>query len=242
LKPKIRLEEIKEFKIESKVFDRRTLLTMLKLMDKGIIKSIESTVKEGKESLILSAKNKENNWLAIKVYKTLHCDFKSRWGLLTLDPRFKGLKKERRSVVNNWCKREFKNLKIAFANNVTCPKPIAFKENVLIMSFIGENGEPAPRLIDIEIENMQDVYSFIVDGMKKLAKAGLIHSDLSAYNILIHDVPYFIDFSQAVMKDHPLAKEFLDRDVKNINSYFKKAGVKTQENLFDELIKIMELR
>jgi RIO kinase 1 len=161
---------------------------------------------------------------------------------LTLDPRFKGLKKERRSVVNNWCKREFKNLKIAFANNVTCPKPIAFKENVLIMSFIGENGEPAPRLIDIEIENMQDVYSFIVDGMKKLAKAGLIHSDLSAYNILIHDVPYFIDFSQAVMKDHPLAKEFLDRDVKNINSYFKKAGVKTQENLFDELIKIMELR
>jgi RIO kinase 1 len=211
-------------------------------MDKGIIKSIESTVKEGKESLILSAKNKENNWLAIKVYKTLHCDFKSRWGLLTLDPRFKGLKKERRSVVNNWCKREFKNLKIAFANNVTCPKPIAFKENVLIMSFIGENGEPAPRLIDIEIENMQDVYSFIVDGMKKLAKAGLIHSDLSAYNILIHDVPYFIDFSQAVMKDHPLAKEFLDRDVKNINSYFKKAGVKTQENLFDELIKIMELR
>jgi RIO kinase 1 len=242
LKPKIRLEEIKEFKIESKVFDERTLLTILKFMDKGIIKSVESTIKEGKESLILSAKDKKDNWLALKVYRTLHCDFKNMWNSLVIDPRFKGLKKERRTIVYNWCKREFRNLKTAFANNVSCPKPIAFKENVLVMSFIGENGEPAPRLIDIKVENMQDVYDFVVDEMKKLAKAGLVHSDLSAYNILIFDKPYFIDLSQAVVKEHPLAKEFLNRDVKNINSYFKKLGVKIQEELFNELIKIMELK
>lgn len=242
MKPKIRLEEIKELKIESKVFDERTLLTIFKLMGKGIIKSVESTVKEGKESLILSAKDKNNNWLALKVYRTLHCDFKNMWNSLAIDPRFKGLKKERRTIVYNWCKREFRNLKTAFANNVVCPKPIAFKENVLVMSFIGENGEPAPRLIDVKIENIQDVYDFVIDEMKKLTKASLVHSDLSAYNILIFDRPYFIDLSQAVIKEHPLVKEFLNRDVKNINSYFKKLGVKTQEDLFNELTKIMELK
>jgi len=246
LKPKVRLEDIKEFKIERKIFDERTLLAIYKLLNKGIIKSVESVVKEGKESVVLSAKDKNDNWLALKVYRTEYCDFKSMWKYLAGDPRFFNVKKSRRAVVLNWCRREFKNLTIAYEAGVSCPKPIAFNENILVIEFIGEDGDLAPRLIDVKLENKdaQGVYEFILNEMEKIARAGLVHSDLSAYNILIWNKPYIIDFSQAVPLKHQLASEFLMRDIKNINLYFKRLDVKmrNEEELFKKLSVIAGLK
>lgn len=246
LKSKIRLEDIKEFKIERKVFDERTLLAIFKLLNKGVIKSVESFAMEGKESAVLSAKDKNDNWIALKVYRTEYCDFKSMWKYLVGDPRFFNVKKSRRAIVLNWCKREFKNLTIAYGAGVSCPKPIAFSENVLVIEFIGENGELAPRLIDVKLENKdtQEIYKFILNEMEKILRAGLVHSDLSAYNILIWSKPYIIDFSQAVPLKHQLAPEFLRRDIKNVNSYFKRsnAKIRNEEELFKELSSIAGLK
>jgi RIO kinase 1 len=241
---KIKIEDIKEFKIERKIFDQRTLMAIYKLLNKGIIKTIESVAKEGKESVVLSAKDKNENWLALKVYRYEYCDFKSMWKYLVGDPRFFNVKKSRRAVVLNWAKREFKNLQIAFEAGVSCPKPIALNENVLVLEFIGENGNLAPRLIDVELslEDATYLYSLLLEEIRKIVSAGLVHSDISPYNILIFEKPYLIDFSQAVPHSHPLAKEFLLRDIKNINSYFKKIGVKVEdeEKIFENLSKLME--
>lgn len=234
------LEFFEKFKIERKVFDRRTILAIIKLMNKGYVKVVESLIKEGKESCVLSGKDKNDNWIALKVYRTEYCDFKNMWKYLVADPRFYGIKKSRRSIVYTWCKREFKNLKIAFSAKVSCPEPIAFFENVLVMSFIGKDGNPAPRLIDVSLdkETGLTIYENIIEEVKKLAKAKLVHSDLSAFNILLLEKPYLIDFSQAVPFSHPLAKEFLLRDLKNINLYFEKIGiqVKSEEEIIEELI------
>jgi RIO kinase 1 len=235
-------EFLEEFKIERKVFDKRTLFSVFKLMKKGYIKTLESIVKEGKESVVVSGKDENGNWIAIKVYRVLYVDFKNMWKYLVGDPRFKRIKKDRWFIVINWAKREFKNLQIAFKGKVSCPKPIAVNENVLVTSFIGEDGVAAPTLIEIKLDDYQEIYNFIVKEMKKLAKIKLVHSDLSPYNILIYDKPYLIDFSQAVTHNHPHVKKFLRRDVKNINNYFKKFGVNIKENLFEDLVKIMELR
>ncbi len=209
-------------------------------MNKGYVKVVESLIKEGKESCVLSGKDKNDNWIALKVYRTEYCDFKNMWKYLVADPRFYGIKKSRRSIVYTWCKREFKNLKIAFSAKVSCPEPIAFFENVLVMSFIGKDGNPAPRLIDVSLdkETGLTIYENIIEEVKKLAKAKLVHSDLSAFNILLLEKPYLIDFSQAVPFSHPLAKEFLLRDLKNINLYFEKIGiqVKSEEEIIEELI------
>lgn len=230
MKDKIRLEDVKEFKIERKVFDERTLFAIYKLVTKGFIRSVESLIKEGKESLIVSAKDKNENWLALKIYRTSHCDFKSMWKYLVADPRFKGIKKARRSVVYNWCRREFSNLKTAFDFGISCPEPIAFYENVLVMKFIGENGIPAPRLVDLKLkrDEAEVIYKLIFEEIKKLLKVKLVHTDLSPYNILIWEKPYLIDFSQAITFEHPFAKEFFERDVENINNFFKKFGVKVE--------------
>jgi len=213
-------------------------------MTKGYIKSVENFVKEGKESLVLSGKDKNNEWLAIKIYRVEYSDFKNMWQYLAGDPRFSGLKKDRRMVVFTWCKREFKNLKIAYDAGINCPKPITFNENVLVSEFIGENGELAPPLSEIKFnpEDAQWVYNFILEQMEKIVKAGLIHTDFSSYNILFFNKPYIIDFSQAVPLKHPMAKEFLKRDIKNMNSYFKKLGakVKNEDELFNKLSEMIE--
>ncbi len=115
---------------------------------------------------------------------------------------------------------------------------VAFNENILVIEFIGRNESSAPKLINIKPNNPQMIYNNIFSEMNKLVKSGLIHGDLSAYNILISDKPYLIDFSQAVPLKHQLAKEFLERDIRNINNYFKKLGVKLKTG--DNMLKRVE--
>jgi RIO kinase 1 len=53
-------------------------------------------------------------------------------------------------------------------------------------------------------------------------EARLVHADLSEYNILYHEKPYLIDMGQAVTLDHPQARTFLVRDIRNLNRYFSR--------------------
>ena len=233
-------ESYKELKIVHGVFDEHTMLTLYRLLNKNGM-TAESLIDEGKEAVVLSGlKGKE--WVAIKVYRTEACDFKTMWKYLVGDPRFSNLKKRTRTVVNVWCQREFKNLKVASEAGVNCPKPLAFKENVLIMSFLGENGKIASRLIDVVPDNPEMLYKMVLENLRKLVRSGLVHSDLSSYNILLWEEPYFIDLSHATTVDNQTAPELLKRDIKNINSYFSKLNVyvNNPETIYEELINLIK--
>lgn len=242
LKRKKKREYSKNLKIFRGVLDEKTLLTLHGLMNRGVFKNVIGVVKEGKESIILSGSTHTGKTVAIKVYCTNACEFKTIWRYLIGDPRFRAVKKSRRFVVNLWCQREFKNLKLAKESGVNCPDPIAFKENVLVMGFIGERGVPAPRLIDITPEKPKEVYIEVLKNLKKLVKSGLIHGDLSAYNILFFKKPYFIDLSHGTLIDNPMSKELLERDIKNINSYFSKLNIRLKEpnKIYTDLKQIIE--
>jgi len=240
LKRKQKREYCKDLKIVRGVFDERTLLVLYRLLNKDKI-SAESLIKQGKESVILSGKTKEGNLVAIKVYCVEACDFKTMWKYLIGDPRFKNIRKNRRAIVKVWCQREFKNLSMAYENGVYCPKPIDFMENVLIIDFIGDENELAPRLIDIIPEDPEELYKIILENLKKLVNAGLVHGDLSAYNILFWDKPYFIDLSHGAMIKNPLALELLRKDIKNVDAYFSKLGIKTDtEKTYKELEQLIK--
>jgi RIO kinase 1 len=60
-------------------------------------------------------------------------------------------------------------------------------------------------------------------------KAGLVHADLSEYNILWLGKPVYIDVSQSVLISHENAKKYLFRDIQNITNYFTKLGVDTED-------------
>jgi len=58
-------------------------------------------------------------------------------------------------------------------------------------------------------------------------KAGLVHGDLSEYNVMNwKERPVIFDMSQAVLLEHPMAEQFLRRDITNLGHFFRKLGVK----------------
>ncbi|MEM5804639.1 MAG: serine protein kinase RIO [Candidatus Aenigmatarchaeota archaeon] len=220
------------------VFDDRTIMALYKLMNSGKISELLALIREGKESKVLLADSKAGK-VAVKVYATEAANFKRMLPYLIGDPRFEKVKKDRRSIVLAWAKKEFKNLERAREAGVRCPRPLALEKNVLVMEFLGEDGEPAQRLSQIPVKEPEKLFRLVLDDMEKLwARARLVHGDLSEFNMVLwKGEPWMIDLSQAVVRDHPEAKELLKRDLKNICAYFKRLGVeRDHEKLYEKMV------
>jgi RIO kinase 1 len=217
-----------EYEVLEEVFDRSTLMVIYDFMNKGKIDEIHGVVNAGKEARIYWGKDRDGRELAIKIYLTVSAEFKK--GMLPYirgDPRFTHVRKDTRSLIYAWAQKEFKNLQRAVEAGVRVPEPIAVSKNVLIMSFIGKNGVNAPLLKEISLKNPKQVYRRLLTYVKKLyQKAKLVHADLSEYNIMIwRNTPVLFDVSQAVTLEHPMADQFLRRDLENLYKYFKKLDV-----------------
>ena len=151
------------------------------------------------------------------------------------DPRYVYLKGKRRQTIFAWTQREYRNLLKAREAGARVPKPIAFKDNIILMELIGEGIEAAPELKDAFPEKPDDFFKKIVENIKKMWDAGLVHGDLSAFNILnFKENPVFIDFSQSTITTNQRAQELLERDVKNVCLHFKKSGINpNQQSVLD---------
>lgn len=220
------LDFIDGIKVYLKVLDDLTIKALVELRNKKVIFGLSGIIKEGKESVIFLGKDFEKNDIAIKIYRIYHTDFKLMRNLLSLDSRYQRVKRERRNVVFMWCNREYRNLKIAYEKGkVSCPRPIASYQNILIMEFLGKDGIPYPQLKDYELnrEIAKEFYLQTIENMKKLKSVKLVHGDLSEHNILVGEKKiYFIDFSHAIKSDSPFFEELLRRDLENINRFFSR--------------------
>ncbi len=133
------------------------------------------------------------------------------------------MKHKKHDLVFLWCKKEFRNLSKAYNLGVSVPKPFISRNNVIIMEFIGSEGVAAPLIKDAVVKDYQKTYDKIMRGVKNLYDGGLVHADLSEFNILYYkNRPVFIDMAQSVLMEHPRALEFLEKDVNNLNNYFQK--------------------
>ena len=215
-----------QWKIEEGVFDRKTMMNIEKVFTHGIVSRMIHIISKGKEAdvYLAEAGEKVNEaYVVLKIFNQENTSFKRRTEYVKGDPRFDGVRADVRSIIRIWCRKEYGNLKIAEEAQVSAPKPYYFKGNVLAMQLIGDDGVPSPILKDIEIENPERVLDEIIENMKRLYSANLVHGDISEYNILIKDgMPFLIDIGQGVSLGHPKAGEFLERDVTNILYYFKK--------------------
>ncbi len=243
-KGKKKKRDYRDEKIEQYVFDLPTLETLYKFTKRGIIKALGGPVSRGKEAVVFHALGASDQELAIKVYKVSTSNFNAMLDYMIGDPRFEHIKRDRRSVIFAWARKELKNLKRAFDAGVPVPEPIACNNNVLVMEFIGAEGIAAPRLRDIPIEILQrdfdlnELLTCIVGYLKSLyKKANLVHADLSEFNILMRGYvenelevePVLIDMGQSLLLSHPNADEFLRRDVGNIVFFFNRLGLKCSE-------------
>ncbi len=257
-KGKKRFKDYRDRKIEQYVFDIPTLETLYKFSKKGLIKALGGPISRGKESVIFHAIGaEEEEELAIKMYKISTSNFNAMLDYIIGDPRFENIKRDRRSVIFTWARKELKNLKRAFDAGVQVPKPIACDKNVLIMEFIGKEGIAAPRLRDIPVDilkndfELEELFSRIISYIKIMYEKGtMVHADLSEFNILmkgyverefegaeIEIEPVIIDMGQSLLLDHPNADAFLRRDVRNIVIFFNKLGLDCSEDEIMEMVK-----
>ena len=212
------------FKTAKGVFDEHTERNIFELQSRGVFDELVSPYKIGKESNVFIAA-KDDKKLIVKIYRVQNCDFKRMYHYIRKDPRYSFLKHHRRQIIFSWTQREFRNLKYAEKARINAPKPLAFRDNILVEEMIGDQ-EPALTLKDISPKNPKKLLDEIVLQLKKLYQEGLIHGDLSSFNILIHnEQPYLIDFSQATLVKTPNSEELLARDVKNMVNFFAKLGI-----------------
>jgi RIO kinase 1 len=218
-----------DFKTMHDVFDEFTNRTVFKLISEGYFEGLESPISIGKEANLFSAR-KDNDRVMVKIYRLETCDFNRMYDYIKEDPRYLGLKGKKRKIIFAWVQREYRNLIKARSADVNVPLPIAFKNNILVLEFIGKDGEIAPQLKDRHPDDPGEFLDEIIENMKHMNAAGLVHADLSQFNILNHDEhPVFIDFSQCLTTSSASADRFLDRDIKNILSFFKKFGISADE-------------
>ena len=214
------------------VMDPRTRLILFKLVNAGWLQSINGCISTGKEANVYHATGKDASVdYAIKVYKTSILIFKDRDKYVSGEHRFKNgyCKSNPRKMVRTWAEKECRNLKRLAQAGIPCPAVEILRQHVLVMTFIGKEGWPAPRLKDATIssEKARTLYIDLIKMMRVMFHTcHLVHADLSEFNILYMDGKLFIiDVSQSVEHDHPHALDFLRNDVTNVTDWFTNHGL-----------------
>ncbi|XP_071853911.1 serine/threonine-protein kinase RIO3-like isoform X2 [Apostichopus japonicus] len=232
-----RVHEKKEHSTVEMAVDPRTRILLFKLVNGGILESINGTISTGKEAVVIHASGGRLDQqivpveCALKVFKTTLNEFKNRQKYIKDDYRFKDRfsKQNPRRTIRMWAEKEMHNLNRMREAGIRTPDVILLKKHILVMTFIGENQKAAPKLKDVPLStaDKQIAYEQCLEMMERLYQVcNLVHADLSEYNMLWHQGQvWFIDVSQSVEPNHPHGLEFLLRDCTNVSTFFSNIGV-----------------
>jgi RIO kinase 1 len=235
-----RLKSMEDRRVGSEIFDKITLETLYKLANQNYLDILNGAISTGKEANVLKGIKSDSSYIAVKIYRIATSDFKKMNYYIDGDPRFNVRTKNKRQVIYAWVNKEFRNLKRLYEANVNVPEPITTQNNILLLEFIGDSeGNPAPTAKVKPPKDPEKFFTLILQEMYKFINtANLIHGDLSNFNILNNDeYPVIIDVSQSVVKDHPIAKELLKRDINTLSKEYQKLGVNTS---YEKIMEFLE--
>jgi len=228
------------------VLDPRTMDVLSKFLKRGLFTQVHGCISTGKEANVYYATAPDGVERAVKVYKTSILVFKDRARYVEGEYRFRNgyAKGNPRKMVAQWAEKEMRNLRRLKTAGVNCPEVVELRQNVLVMDFIGLEGDAAPRLKDVQGLDADEwlvLYTEVMLLMRKMMQqCRLVHGDLSEYNMLYHDGKVvIIDVSQSTEGDHPQSLDFLKRDCVNVNSFFKKVMARPPvpvKRLFDFVV------
>jgi len=134
-------------------------------------------------------------------------------------------------IAGQWAAAEFGALCQLYEAGVPVPYPVQILGTELLLEFIGsaDGSEAAPRLAQLrrDTADLPDLWRQLVEALSTMARAGLAHGDLSAYNLLVHDGRLVvIDLPQIVdVIANPQGREYLTRDAHNVATWFTNQGV-----------------
>ena len=227
----------KKNKVINEVLDKPTIFELYALIKSNIISYVNGVIKSGKESVVFWAVGPNQSNFALKVYLVTTSNFKKRSEYLIGDPRFSRVKKGTRNLVYLWAKKEFQNILQCYRCGIPVVKPIHVSKNILVMEFIGNNGNPEKTLLESDVDE-NDYHQSIQLITDLFTKAKLVHADFSEYNIFkTKNGLKLFDLGSAIDLNHPKMMEFLKRDINNITNFFVKRGL-TVENPVDIIARI----
>ncbi|TNJ26446.1 putative RIO kinase 1 [Giardia muris] len=217
------------------VLDDRIRLIVFQLLERGRLLSLDSVINTGKEANVFLGKGPQGP-VAVKVFSTSIMAFRKRVDYIEGEHRFESITHSQRTnsrrLVKLWAEKEYRNiLRIVDIGTICIPTPYFLADTLIGMEFLGVDEVPAPRLRDVADQfsetRLEKAYWSILRGMRDLYhKGGLVHGDLSEYNILyLHKKLWIIDVGQAVDITHPEAAEFLKLDIFNISCFFARLTV-----------------
>jgi len=204
------------------------------LIEDGLIDSVVRQLMSGKEATVFVV-NCGNETRCAKVYKEAdkrsfrqavdYTENRKTKNSRQARAMAKGTKFGREAQERAWQSAEVDALYRLAAAGVRVPKPYNFYEGVLLMELVTDaDGNAAPRLNDLEFtpEVARDFHQRLIDEVVRMLCAGIVHGDLSEYNILVAaDGPVIIDLPQAVdAAGNNHAADMLERDVANLRNYF----------------------
>ncbi|MEM0096111.1 MAG: serine/threonine-protein kinase RIO2 [Candidatus Bathyarchaeia archaeon] len=192
----------------------------------GILEAFGKPLGVGKEADVYDALTPTGERIAIKFHRLGRISFRQtrrKRGWTTEDIHW--LLRSRKAA-----EKEYEALTLVYPKGVAVPKPISQNRHAIAMSAI-EGAELAQLR---EIPNPKKVLMEILRNIRKAyLKAGVIHADLSEYNIILKPDNHIliIDWPQHVTKDHPNAQQLLKRDVENVIAFFKRKHLLLNVNL-----------
>ena len=144
-------------------------------------------------------------------------------------------------AAGQWAWAEWESLKRLWSLGLPVPYPVQIDGTELLMEWITHDGDSAPRLAQTRPARdlLECYYEQVRDALAELARHGIVHGDLSPYNILaagerlvVIDLPQVVD-----LVGNPAGTEFLMRDCTNVSTWFRARGLEVDEHdLFGELL------
>jgi RIO kinase 1 len=169
--------------------------------------------------------------------------YRSGWFLSSRDRRAVAHKTDHGHEVieRMWPIQEMTMLERAWGSGASVPFPVERTDDGVVMEFIGDHDAAAPRLAQARLlaTEVESAWEQLLASLRAMTSAGLVHADLSAYNLLwwrgrltIIDLPQAVEFTTNF--DAP---DLLHRDVANVVDWFERRGVTADvEAVYAELI------
>lgn len=206
--------------------------TVRSIQENGLATGVHGMISSGKEANVYLAEFKGSP-LAVKVYRLYQTSHK-------------GGRPIKLDSAGWMAAHEYDMLLQAWRGGAPVPTPAKRVENMLSMRYLCNEDGPAPRLQDVRPEEPRKMMDLVLEGVEVLGRAGIVHTDLSPYNVLVMDGrPWFIDLSEALRVDRTgdtpwirltEAEKALRNGLRALDQYFRRFGLEVEQ---EEMIRRM---